>query len=139
MADIDESVYVLDPDTMKLLHLDVNEKNWSTRAPCPWGEGSVMSMASSRDKLFVAGGHERMCACYNITSDSWCMLQQPLQHHIFCALVHYDNKLLLLGGEHLYSGTEEVEEYNADNDSWSVCCFRMPGKLSDHYALVLEM
>ena len=138
VANTNESVYVLDEDTGKLLHLDVNRKIWSTRAPFPWGRCPGVSMVSAQDKFFLAGGSDRVCASYNTASNTWFMLQQPLQKHKYGTLVHYDNALILLGGS-LFDGTEEVEEYYIEDDSWSMCNFRIPAGLHDHYALLLEM
>ena len=139
VADTDESVYVLDVDTGKLLHLDVNRKIWSTRAPFPRGTCREVSMVSVENKLFLAGGWGRVCAWYNTASNAWFMLQQPLQGHRYGALVHCDNTLLLLGGSYFGNGTDKVEEYDIEGDSWSMCRFRMPAELYDHYALLLDM
>ena len=139
VADTDESVYVLDQETRKLLHLDVNRKTWSAQAPFPRGRCFGVSMVSAQDKLFLAGGSDKVCAWYNIASNAWFMVQQPLQRHRYGALVHYDNILMLLGGSIFGDGTEEVEEYDIEADSWSMCHFRMPTGLYDHYALLLEV
>ena len=139
VADTNESVYVLGESTGKLLHLDVNRKIWSTQAPFPLGKCQGTSMVSAQDKLFLAGGYNKVCAWYNTASNAWFMLHQPLQDHIYGTLVHYDNTLLLLGGSDYFRGTQEVEEYDIERDSWSMCHFRMPLELSDHYALLLEM
>ena len=138
VADINESVYVLDEDTGNLLHLDVSRKIWSTRTPFPQGRCRGVSMVSAQDKLFLAGGSDRVCAWYNTASSAWFMFQQPLQKHKYGTLVHYDNKLILLGGSYV-GGTEEVEEYDIESDSWSMCQFLMPAGLFYHYAVLLEM
>ena len=139
VAYTDESVYVLNEDTGGLLHLDVNRRIWSTRAPFPQGRCPAVSMVSAKDKLFLAGGYDRMCSCYNMALNAWFMLQPPLQTHRYGALVHYDNKLILLGGSFNY-GTNEVEEYDIEGDSWSMIShFRMPTKIYGHYALLLDM
>ena len=139
VADTDESVYVLDQHTGKLLHLDVNRKIWSTREQFPRGRCPGVSMVSAQDKLFLAGGSYRLCAWYNTASNAWFMLQQPLQQHKYGALVHYDNTLILLGGSYLGDGREKVEKYDIKGDSWSMCHCRRPAGLSDHYALLLEI
>ena len=138
VADIDESVYMLDEEAGQLLHLDVNRKIWNTLAPFPQISLGV-SMVSAQNKLFLAGGSGRECAWYNTASNAWFMLQRPLQEHIYGALVHYDNTLLLLGGSTFLVGTKEVEEYDIEGDSWSMCHIRMPTDLKHHYALLLEM
>ena len=138
VANADESVYLLDQNTGKLLHLDVNRKIWGTRAPFPRGGCYWSSMVSAQGKLFLAGGFDRVCGWYNMASNAWFMLQHPLKEHSYGALVDYDNTLLLLGGSFL-DGTDEVEEYDIEGDSWSMCHFRMPAKLYDHYALLLEV
>ena len=96
-------------------------------------------MISARGRLLVAGGENRFCAWYQPDMDTWYTGQQPLQQHKYGALTYHNNKLLLVGGYFNGGGTDEVEEYNIDEDKWSMCSYRMPRKVYLHHAVVLKM
>ena len=95
-------------------------------------------MTSAQGRLFVAGGPNMICTWYQPDKDTWCTGQQPLREHRYGALTYHNNKLLLLGG-YFKGGTGEVEEYNIDEDKWSMCSYKMPKKVYSHYAVVLNM
>ena len=139
VTNIASIVYLLDAEvSKKLWHMDVDEGVWNELAPLPIQQSSIgTSMISARDRLFVAG-RKMICAWYRPHSDTWCIGQQPLREHRYGALAHYNNKLLLLGG-YTKGGTEEVEEYNIDEDKWSLCKYKMPKKVYLHHAVVLDM
>ena len=135
----DSRVYLLDKDEKKLFELDIEGKLWKERASLPvgnpfWG----YSMKSAQNKLLVAGGVTKCCAWYNPVTDAWSMGQQTLKQHNYGSLVHHNSKFLLLGGS-CEKGTDEVEEYDIANHTWSVCSFKMPAKLDMHFALMLDM
>ena len=136
VSNIGDSVYLLDEDSKQLWHLDVDNKVWKQLASIPAEGGCIgVSMTSARGLLFVAG---KICAWYSPDSDTWCTGQQTLCKHRYGALAYHNDKLLLLGGSE-YGGTDEVEEYDIDEDTWSVCSYKMPKKLYCHHALVLNM
>ena len=139
VSNLDDRVYLLDQESSQLLCLDINKELWHALAPLP-GEGSSngVTMASARGQLFVAGGKSMFCSWYRPETDTWCTGQCPKRYHSYGALVHHNNKLLLLGG-YYKEGTDEVEEYNIENDEWSLCSYRMPKKLCLHHAVVLSM
>ena len=139
VSNIANTVYLLDAEnSMKLLQLD-DKKVWSELAPLPVeGPCYGINMISARGRLFVAGGKDMTCAWYNPDSNTWCTGQQPLGEHIYGALACHNDKLLLLGGSYT-GGTDEVEEYDIDNDTWSMCSYKMPRKLCGHHAFILDM
>ena len=138
VANINDTVYLLDEDTKKLLQMDAG-KVWSECAPCP-AEGYCygVSMTSITGRLFVAGGGDMICACYSPETNTWCTGQRPLRSHHYGALAYRDDKLLFLGGSY-DDGTDKVEEYNIDEDRWQMCSYKMPQELHSHHAFTLSM
>ena len=134
-------LYLLDAeDSKKLWNLDVDKGVWNELALLPvQNRCHGASMTSARGRLFVAGGQHGVCAWYQPESDTWCTGQQPLQEHRYGPLTYHNNKLLLLGGYFKEGGTDEVEEYNIDEDKWSLCNYKIPRKLCHHHAVVLNM
>ena len=141
VSDMDEDIYLLDTQgSSKLFHLNIGENNWNELAPIPV-QGTKcggVSMTSARGQLFVTGGQCMICAWYKPKSNTWHTGQQPLRKHRYGALSYHDDRLLLLGGS-FKDGTDEVEEYNIDEDKWSVCSLKMPRKINGHHAFVLNM
>ena len=141
VANIANTLYLLDAeDSKKLWHMDVDEGVWKELAPLPIQDlCHGTNMISARDRLFVTGGPQKVCAWYQPENDTWFTGQQPLQEHRYGALTYHNNKLLLLGGYFKEGGTDEVEEYNIDEDKWSLCNYKTPRKLCHHHAVVLNM
>ena len=135
VAEINDRLYLLDPNTRKLYQLDAVNKVWTERAPIPRCDISV-SMTSVKGKLAVMGGQDRICALYDPTTDVWTEGQQPTYQHIFGSLVYHDDRLLM-GGASWYD-TDAVEEYSLDDGTWSATDIKMPARLNRHYALVVD-
>ena len=95
-------------------------------------------MTSTKDKLCVAGGGDRIFAWYDPMTDAWTTMEQPVRVHAYGTLVYHNNKFLLLGGSHR-DATDEVEEYSVEDDAWAVCAYKMPAKLSLHHGLILDL
>ena len=129
VSNINEDVYLLDVEDShnKLLHLNVDELVWNELAPLPIEKKCHgVGMTSVGGRLFAAGGHNMICAWYRPETNTWCTGQKPLHQHMYGPLVYHNDKLLLLGGSLKVSGTDEVEEYNLENDKWSMCMYKMP-------------
>ena len=134
------SIYLLDELSNQLFRLDVDANVWNQLASLSEEEKYCVgvSLTSAHDRLLVAGGWARICASYQPATDTWCTGRQPLQTHMYGTLACLSNKLLLLGGN-FSDGTDTVEEYDIDEDKWSVCSYKMPKKLRNHVAVVLSM
>ena len=140
VATIAETLYMLDvEESRKLLHLNVDEHVWKELAPMPVEECYGVGMTSAQGLLFVAGGERMICASYNPATNTWCTGQKPFHSHQYGALTYHKEKLLLLGGHYNGLGTDEVEEYDIDEDKWSLCSYKMPRKLGSHHAFVLNI
>ena len=140
VSQINNGVFLLDENSNQLLHLDVDNYKWSHRSPLPSNEPSVygVSMTAARGRLYVAGGFYRMCAWYRPCTDTWCVVQGTHKKHIYGSLVYNKDKLVLLGGS-FKSNTEEIEEYNIEEGTWSLCSYKMPASLMGHCGLVLDL
>ena len=140
VSNLSDSVYLLDEITNKLLHLDIDKKVWSQLASLSEKKKYCVgvSMTSAGGRLLVAGGWHRICALYQPETNTWCTGQQPLWKHMYGAIVHYNDTILLLGGNY-EDGTDEVEEYDIGADKWTVCSYKMPRKLHNHHAFSLAM
>ena len=140
VADINGNVYVLDAEcTKQLLQLDPEKKIWNKRASLPVdGKNCGVSMIAVNGRLCVARGPQRICAFYTPETDTWCMEQQPNKIHNYGSLVHNDNTLMLLRGS-FERDTDEAEELNLEDGSWSISNLKMPTPLKLHYALALDV
>ena len=140
VSDVDESLYLFDADDSgQLLQMNITEKIWRKRASPPNGKRyTAVTMISALDRLFVAGGESMICAWYIPETDTWCTGQQPLREHWYGALTHINRKLLLLGGYFIDGGTNAVEEYDIDDDKWTVCNHTMPRNIFFHQAFMLD-
>ena len=95
-----------------------------------------INMTSFDGKLYVAG-HE-VFAWYTPATDTWVQGKQPNKRHIYGSLVPFNKKLLLLGGS-CYNGTDEVEEFDFECETWAISTWKMPAQLFNHHALVLNI
>ena len=143
VAELNSDIYLLNDDCGQLVHLDVDSSIWRERAPLPLyhanGPHCVgVSMASARGRLYVAEGYANICAWYSPATDAWCRAQPTLRKHLHGALAYHDNKLLLLGGS-FYDGTDEIEEYCFKTGTWSVCSYKMPARLLNHFGIVTKV
>ena len=136
VANVENSIFLLDINTNQLLKMDAKKKTWSHQNKMPgencWGS----RMVSAQNKLFVAGGSgtDKVCAQYDPRTDSWCSLNSPTLEHHFGVLVPLEQKVYLIGGQ-----TEDhIEEYNLDSKTWAVCAGKVAKRLINLHTLVLD-
>ena len=140
VAEIDNSVYLLDETSTQLVQLDEESRRWKKRASLPWKEPDYheVSMTSAKGQLYVAGGHNKVFAYYKPCIDTWCFAKRPLQRHKYGSLVYHKDKLILLGGN-FREGYNGVEEYSFEEGTWSLCSYKVPSGLFNHCGLVLNV
>ena len=140
VSDIDDSLYLLDAqDPNQLLKMNINEKIWKKLSSPPTGKMYTgVNITSTQNRLYVVGGNDMVCVWYIPETDTWCTGQQPLREHMYGALTHANNKLLLLGGHFNCGGTNAVEEYDIDGDKWTMCNYSMPRSIFLHQAFKLD-
>ena len=134
VASIGTGVFVMGDYSDRLFHLDTESKSWSTKAPLTESPGWDFSMAAADDKLYIAGGENKICSWYSATTNSWTKASSPGLMHHDGAFVFHENKLLLLGG----FDCADVEEYDIERDSWAVSAFKLPCKVGYPHAFVMN-
>ena len=136
VANVENSIFLLDVNTKQLLAMDAKKKTWSHQKKMPGERCGGARMVSAKNKLFVAGGDgtNKVCAQYDPRTDSWCSLNSPTLEHNFGALVALEQKVYLIGG---YT-ENRIEECNLDSKTWAVCAGKVPEKLINLHALVLD-
>ena len=135
VASVENSIFLLNVHNNKLLHLNMKTKSWSYQKDLPGSTCAGASMVAVHNQILVAGGNIKTAAQYNPKTDTWCTLTSPALRYQSCALVGLGNKLYLIGG----SSEDQIEEYNIDSGTWSVCNMRMPKKLFHLHALALDI
>ena len=142
VAGINNTPYLLDAESTKqLLKFDLKRKMWDKLASLPvdracWG---VSMTAVNSAKLCVAGGLDKICAWYSTATDTWSIGQALRKEHNYGSLLVHDHTLLILGGRYHPFGTDEVEELDLADGSWSVSNIKMPASLIHHHAIVLDI
>ena len=135
VASVENSIFLLDVETNQFLKMDTKKKAWSHETKMPGETCYGARMVSARDQLFVSGGDFKVCAQYDSTTDTWCLLNSPTLKHHLGALVTLEQKVYLIGGER----EDCIEEYDIDSSTWSVCAGKVPKKLWHLHALVLDI
>ena len=137
VAYVDSSIFLLDGCySQQLLRLDMLTKTWSTKTkPSQQPKQNFRArMISAQGQLFVAGGTNKVLACYNPSTDTWTRLNAPTLNHEFGALVHHGQKLYLIGG-HREDG---VEEYDLETKIWSICDVKLQKKTGNLHAFAIS-
>ena len=116
-----------------------DQDKWSYMKPFPQDITSDTNGAravSVGDSILVAGGNIKMCARYTPSTDTWAKLTPSHRVHNYGGLVHYGEKVYLLGGWH-GSWHDVVEEYDLESDEWRESSFKLKGKLDLPQAFVI--
>ena len=136
VASVDNSIFLLDvADTNQFLKMDAKKKTWCHQTKMPGWHCWGARMVSAQDKLFVSGGNSKICGQYDPKTDTWCSLNSPTLKHHHGALVTLEQKVYLIGGDK----DDRIEEYDIDSNTWAVCAGKVPKKIRDLHALVLDI
>ena len=133
VTSVDSSIYLFNCHGSQLLQLDTMTKSWSTNAKPPQQNYKGARMISVCGQLLICGGYSRVFAQYNPSSDTWTIGNAPTLLHGFGGLVHLDQKVYLIGGEH----EDRVEEYDLGTKAWSICDVKLPKKLENLQAVAI--
>ena len=152
-AVIDEYIYVLFNDDRinkptqqgsirTLQRYNHISRSCSFMQPLPdsvgWTSGA--RAASVSGSMYVVGGDARLCEMYSPHSDSWTRLTPPGYDHLDAAVVEHNSKLMVLGGgcyiDEEMEGSNIVEEYDTDLDTWARSSYTMPVGLYNHCVIV---
>ena len=97
------------------------------------------------DCIYLVGGFDKLCAEYNIHTDTWRSLESCLQVRIFGSTAVFGGKIVLLGGgtnaEDLgRTETDSVECYDVDKNEWRDMELKLPVSMcGGHYAIVVNV
>ena len=133
-TDIDTHIYLMGNNNPVLYLFDAIKKVWSQKAEMPLNPGRGFSIAAGNGSLYAAGGEMEACWQYHCSMDSWTKLTSPALRHAYGALIFHQNAILLLGGYY-----DHIEGYATEADIWAVAPYKMPERLSYHYAFMMDL
>ena len=117
-----------DGDCLQLQCYDVKSEKWEFCAALPdsiqetWGASAV----SVGKKIFVVGGDERLCLCYDVPENNWTMLKSPSHMHAYGAAVHVGKKIVLCGGQDPNEWLDSIESFDVKRGTWQISKFKLP-------------
>ena len=131
----DDDVFLMDIyTTNKLFKMDVETKLWVNKATLPGCNCQGARIICVNERLYVAGGKNRILAWYGLYTDTWSHGVQPQFEHSFGAVVYQYNTILVIGGV----DEKKVESYDLDTGVWSVCDWEMPKCIGDLHGLMIN-
>ena len=120
---------VYDPDT------DVWQVKADMPTTCEHGSGTVL-----KDKIYVVGDNVYNCMSYSPSQDTWTILCAPRMRSEYPAAVAWNGKIILGGGRSNKTSddhSDDMEEYNPETNTWSMCVMSLPRRLSAHCMLAV--
>lgn len=135
------------------LEFDTIWETWTPKTKMPEScEGG--SAVLLNDKIYIVGGYESKCMCYDPARNNWATLAQPNIPHGFGAALAYQGKIILGGGacfepagpeedrllkvEKVQTRTSKLELYDPEKDEWTELSEPLPNALSHHYLLCIQ-
>ncbi|ELU18446.1 hypothetical protein CAPTEDRAFT_188904 [Capitella teleta] len=99
------------------------QRTWCQRSPMPeiCDGGAAVSF---NDLVYVVGGSERSCMCFNPRDYTWTSLQRPQFNHWRGPSLVLNGNIVVFGG----FNDDSIEEYSPLTDSWSSWTLKMPQK-----------
>ena len=91
-------------------------------------------MICVNDRLYVAGGEHEILAWYILSTDTWIHGAKPRLCHFYGAVFYQNNNIVVVGGADEW----KVESFDLDTGVWSVCNWKMPRRLKDLRALMIN-
>ena len=159
MCELAESVYLLDEATGSLHRMDMEWRTWLKRAPLADSvKCKGVSMTAARGRLYVAGGSDGICTCYDPATDTWsqCTPVTTVNDRVsnkrlsvqrwfmYGSLTQYGRGTLRLQQGITSSSSECLHsvEYNLDDDSWTeIEKLQKPAReqTTESHAVVIDM
>ena len=135
VCNVDGDIYVLKVYNNNLLHMNGDSKSWSVKAVLPTANCLGARMVNVKGRLYVAGGKEKILAWYTPSTNTWRIgAQTHLEHNAGTLLPYGGKSLYLLGGFY----NQQIEQYDIEADSWSVCEYQMPKAFGRSHGLILD-
>ncbi len=109
---------------------------------CSFGSG-----AAFKSKVYILGGFENSCLCYDPIVSQWTTLSQCRHEHSDGSALVWKGKILVCGGRSgeakhdkgtEVGGTSVIEEYDPETDTWTISQIELPQRLSSHFVSAIE-
>ncbi len=108
---------------------------------CRFGSGVAF-----KAKIYIMGGFQHACMCYDPTLSQWTTLSQCRHEHADAPALVRNGKILVCGGRSTKAkcdngkagGTSVIEEYDPETSTWTVSEIELPQKLSSHFVFSIE-
>ena len=133
-----KSVYVFLRIAGHLYELDTEKMMWFEKASMP-SLSMGCSCAALEDRIYVAGGAEKVTNMYTPYTDTWTHLTGPGVSDWFGALVYHRYKLYFLPGSAEDKAVTDVQEYDIMDDKWTVGKWKLPVPSRFHQAFVIQV
>ncbi len=116
-----------------------NRNLWQTLADMP----HICKLGSAvvwKDRIYIVGGFDQACMCYDPVLAQWSTLSQCRHEHADGPALVWKDRILVCGGrtsqvkrdDGAASGTTVIEEYNPETDTWTVSQTELPLSLHAH-------
>ncbi len=94
-----------------------------------------------KDRIYIVGGLQRSCMCYNPVRAQWSTLSQCRHQHADAPALVWKDRILVCGGRSSKAkrdngtagGTSVIEEYDPETDTWTVSQIELPQRLNAHF------
>ncbi len=118
----------------------MNSRSWQTLADmpqvCNYGSAVVW-----KDRIYIVGGFDQSCMCYNPVLAQWSTLSQCRHQHADGPALVFKDRILVCGGRSskvkrdngTAGGTSVIEEYDPEADTWNESQIELPQKLWTHF------
>lgn len=109
-----------------------NEWTWRSSLPevCP-----RLTAVGFDDKIYAVVAILKSCFVYKPLTDSWYKVNGPSESHFTApAVAVWKGRIVVFGGQ----GTQLLEEYDPEKDSWSKSSLSFDKQLSQHQMLVVR-
>ncbi len=99
-----------------------------------------------KDRIYIVGGFQQSCMCYNPVLAQWSTLSQCRHEHADGPAMVWKDRILVCGGrsnkadryDGTPGGTSVIEQYDPETDTWTVSQIELPQKLSSHFVFNIE-
>ncbi len=119
----------------KAYAFDTTSMKWSSLAEMPQKctQGSAVAILK---KIYVVGGAERCCMCFDPYLGQWTILSHCARQHIGAPAVVWGGRILVCGG--LEGNTELSEEYDPRTNTWRVSDLTLPYTAKSQFIFAIE-
>ena len=135
-------VDIKDQDSVDTQAYDSVLGKWQAKASMPktCRGGAVVTL---NNKLYVVGGYEKDCMCYDPSVDCWTQLQPPIQQHGGAPAIVWRGRILVSGGTIIDKNqkiqSSVIEEYNTETDQWMLSNLKLDKPLYSHHLVSINL